>query len=416
MREMLPMLVAASNAPMVDREVKGKALAASIGVATLPLPLGEEAKEAEEEGSGGGDGSNIEGAPTVQCDDAADRLALREAAEEMVSVHVPLRAKGLGAVRALLQARRPVALAQLPLIADLCEAQLAHDDSFVYQAAVNALEAAADVAPSQILPRLAALLLPDTPSQPPPPSSAAPAVAVAAPSPRAARSADTGSSAEEPIDATSERRLKAAQAICQCVRRLGEMLPPHAESVMGALLIGACDAQHPAVRSSCLVCLGDAASTLRFALHPWAVELMQVVGSALEGETDAPARQAACYLIALLLESLGAEALTVLPAKQLASLYRRLRVLRDEAAATGTEEELHRHASEALSQMRTLGDALVRGADATLGGEAGAASASGVSLDGLRLGLDPAEMQIRMPAADPRAELIREVSSSRLPS
>jgi hypothetical protein len=98
---------------------------------------------------------------------------------------------------------------------------------------------------------------------------------------------------DETLDAPTERRLKAAQAICQAVRRLGETLPPHAEAVMGALLVGVCD-PCAAVRHSCLGGLADVAATLRLALHPWAVELLQVTGAALEGETDAAARSAAC--------------------------------------------------------------------------------------------------------------------------
>ena len=48
---------------------------------------------------------------------------------------------------------------------------------------------------------------------------------------------------------------KAAQAICQAVRRLGETLPPHADAVMSALLLGSVDYEQPAVRTSCLSCL-----------------------------------------------------------------------------------------------------------------------------------------------------------------
>ena len=53
-------------------------------------------------------------------------------------------------------------MAQLPQLVALCEAQLMHEDSFVYQAALNALAAAANVAPASVLQRLTALLLPST--------------------------------------------------------------------------------------------------------------------------------------------------------------------------------------------------------------------------------------------------------------
>ena len=62
----------------------------------------------------------------------------------------------------------------LPLVVDLCETQMQHEDSFVYQAAVNALQAAATVSPSMVLPRLASLLMPDEdlPARAPPAVSA----------------------------------------------------------------------------------------------------------------------------------------------------------------------------------------------------------------------------------------------------
>ena len=43
---------------------------------------------------------------------------------------------------------------------ELAKLRLAHDDSFVYQAALNALAAAAEVSPRTVMPRLAELLLP----------------------------------------------------------------------------------------------------------------------------------------------------------------------------------------------------------------------------------------------------------------
>lgn len=127
---------------------------------------------------------------------------------------------------------------------------------------------------------------------------------------------------------------------------------------MGALLRGACD-DVAAVRHSCLACLADAAATLRFGLHPWATQLLQLVESALEGETDAQSRAAACYLLGLLLQSLGASALATLPAEQLAALYRRLKLLRDRD--TQHDAALLPHVDAALEQMRMLGRALVRG-------------------------------------------------------
>ena len=176
----------------------------------------------------------------------------------------------------------------------------------------------------------------------------------------------TGGAEDEIVDSAAERRLKAAQAICQVVMRLGETVTPNAEAVMGALLIGCSDRQQPAVRSSCLACLAQVAATLRFALHPWAVELLQIISSALEGETDAQARQAACYALAVLLEGLGNEALVVLPSKQVVWLYRRLKLLRD-GEAVRKDPLLHGHITAALEQMQVLGQSLFDSAKANLG-------------------------------------------------
>jgi hypothetical protein len=274
----------------------------------------------------------------------------------------------------------------MDLVASLCEAQLSHPESFVYQAALNALEAAAAADASDVLPRLSRLLLPDMSAG----SSTRSTRMADDPIIRDVLDARTATASEsksqtkgigaatlrpasdvnpphEPgmendaeLDVAVVRRLKAAQAICQAVRSLGETLPAHAEAVMGALLVGACD-KEPAVRTSCLACLADVAATLRFGLHPWAVELLQCVLAAVEGETDHAARQAACYLLSLLLQSLGAEALTVLPAQMLARVYRMLKHLRDVGPA---DERLEAHVRTALEHLGALGDALVRGSSA----------------------------------------------------
>jgi hypothetical protein len=138
---------------------------------------------------------------------------LREAAEEMSSEMVPLRAKGLHSIRALLRRRAPAAVAQLPLLLDLAEAQMGHPDSFVYQAALNALAAAAELEPSLALPRLARMLVPSASELAARQgarrdrSSSSTAAAAAAAAGTDLRSAD-----EQPISEEAMRRLKAAQA------------------------------------------------------------------------------------------------------------------------------------------------------------------------------------------------------------
>ena len=102
--------------------------------------------------------------------------------------------------------------------------------------------------------------------------------------------------------------------------------------------------------------LAQVCSTLRFGVHPWSAELLQCVTASLEGETDVQSQQAACHLLALLLESLGDDALTVLSARQLSAIMVQLRFLRDGKA---TDELLLRHVGAALDQLQALGASLL---------------------------------------------------------
>ena len=113
---------------------------------------------------------------------------------------------------------------------------------------------------------------------------------------------------------------------------------------MGALLRGASDGQ-PEVRASSLAALAQVAATLRFSLHPWAVDLLSVVGGALACETDAQAAQAAAHILSLLLRQLGRDALTTLDARQL--------------RARAADDLVREHADAALEQLRLLGAALI---------------------------------------------------------
>ena len=127
---------------------------------------------------------------------------------------------------------------------------------------------------------------------------------------------------------------------------------------------------------------------------------MQIVGTALEGETDVVAKRAACLLVALLLESLGSDALTTLDATQLVTIWQRLRFVRDEAAsgAGGSnrwgsmeDEPLHQLAVEALAAMRGLAESLVHGTS-----EAAQMAAAVAEIEGLRVGV---EKEVRMPGS-----------------
>ena len=135
----------------------------------------------------------------------------------------------------------------------------------------------------------------------------------------------------------------------------------------------------------------------------------------------------------------SAEALKLLPASQLADLYRKLRALRDETAAHDAaaraaaahatphaavlaavaaveeggedgegqrqrqqEALLHARACEAIATLDALGRSLARGGDDSRDGGVDSGSAGGLTLDGVRIVTPPAQreqMEIRMPGS-----------------
>ena len=143
------------------------------------------------------------------------------------------------------------------------------------------------------------------------------------------------------------------------------------------------------MRVSCLAALATVASTLRLALHPWAVDVLALAESALEPHraySDTPPgpfcgeqveasilhvtatalrdeRRAAAYLVGLLLQRLGADAATVLSSKQLRNILVRLRATRD----ITSDDVLRAHALAAIAEMDTLGRSMLRAADGPAG-------------------------------------------------
>ena len=272
----------------------------------------------------------VEGNTFSQRDDReSDFDRLRCAMAEVVSNQAPLRAHAIDTARRLIEARSDAALEHfMPLVA-LFIRQVDHPDSFVFQSAFNALTAAAELRPRDVFPRLASILRP------------------------AKSGLGLGRGRGVLGD---ERRLKAAQAVCQAVKRLGSAVPPHAPEIMHALLVGIRD-DNAAVRASCLACLAFVCETLAFAVHPWVVELLDCIEATLVSERDSQARQAATYLLARLLRELEKDALLILNVKQLRRLYILLRGVRD----SKVEEPLVReHAQGAIAQLDSIGESLLR--------------------------------------------------------
>lgn len=121
----------------VSNEVRSLALSLCISISTLPVSDGlggagaTSASGHQQLPAGEITSSGAVAAAPRQTDSASE---LREVAIELVSSQVPLRAAALSHVRALILQKNDSVMARLPELVSLCEAQLMHEDSFVYQA------------------------------------------------------------------------------------------------------------------------------------------------------------------------------------------------------------------------------------------------------------------------------------------
>ena len=163
---LLPLLRAALTHPREDVAT----LAARLSTAILTRSSAAPAADAPASALAGVEEGGVShgGSPQGEYDEAATwRSALTS-----LGGSVPERAMGLAELRGLLLARSAHVGARLSQLVELCEIQLMHRDSYVYQSALNTLSAAAEVHPHRIFPHLAKLILPApvSPRPPPPPS------------------------------------------------------------------------------------------------------------------------------------------------------------------------------------------------------------------------------------------------------
>ena len=229
------------------------------------------------------------------------------------------------------------------------EGQLTDGDSYVYQAAVNAYVAAANVASARVLDTLARHLG-DAAAR-----ADAEMCAHARARERAREGADVGGGvaieheqAEPGIGPALAQALKLTQAICQVVQRVGAAMGSHAR-VVTPVLLRCCDARAPRLlNAGALVALADTCVAAGAGFHPWAPALVEVCAAALAADADdADVRRAAAQALNLVMAALGAQLIDMAGAPAVKQAYRALTLVRERAS----DELLVRHAACALGEL-----------------------------------------------------------------
>ncbi|EDO42830.1 predicted protein, partial [Nematostella vectensis] len=157
-----------------------------------------------------------------------------EALTQLCDPLLPVRGHAMLSLASLINHRDPKAMSKVDTLLKIFEEQLAHDDSYIYLAAVQGLVALAGLRPDPVLPHLARQF-----------ATCAPAIPQRSP----------------------ELRMKLGEALVRATRACGPLVPRFSQHLISSLLTGARDAE-PMVRASSLSNLGDVCKLLRFSIGP----------------------------------------------------------------------------------------------------------------------------------------------------
>lgn len=229
---------------------------------------------------------------------------------------LPVRAHGLINLRKLVLSKNPVATKNLEKILGIFENQLNDEDDYVYGNAIQGLAALADIHSERIIPVL---------------------------------------TKEFENEKRGElTRLKLGESLLFVARRCGQTLPKWAPLFMNAFL-RSLRSSLASIKASTLSNLAQLCKMLRFALHPYIVEIISSVVSILQIEKDSEVRRGAVFLIHFLFRGLGLDVFQVLDIKQRNQLYDQLKIVYN----SDLEDDVTKfHANEALKEYSRITEAL----------------------------------------------------------
>ncbi|KAJ8042495.1 Transport and Golgi organization protein 6-like [Holothuria leucospilota] len=217
-----------------------------------------------------------------------------QAFEELFDPLVPVRGHALIALSRLLQQKDAKALQKQETLLNLFLEHLAHEDSYIYLTAVNALVSLADRFPEQVITCLCDEYSLDKENK-------------------------------SKVKRTVETRLKLGEALVKATRSLGEMAPHYSKPLLNAFLSRTHD-EDGDIRASSLSNLGEICQLLKFSVSGSIQEIFNCLTSILQSDTEIAVRRACVLVISLLLRGLGTNALEVLE-NEMRDLYRLLKLL-----------------------------------------------------------------------------------------
>ncbi|XP_048590647.1 transport and Golgi organization protein 6 homolog [Nematostella vectensis] len=260
-----------------------------------------------------------------------------EALSQLCDPLLPVRGHAMLSLASLINHRDPKAMSKVDTLLKIFEEQLAHDDSYIYLAAVQGLVALAGLRPDPVLPHLARQFA--TCRKEPGPNKE-----------RGLYHPEKGSGAPAIPQRSPELRMKLGEALVRATRACGPLVPRFSQHLISSLLTGARDAE-PMVRASSLSNLGDVCKLLRFSIGPILQEVFSCLSAVLHTDKSEHVRRAATMVITLLLQGLEKDSIEVL-GSSLKDIYRLLKLVE----ATDPDEATRVHAQRALGVL----DAIMR--------------------------------------------------------
>ena len=201
---------------------------------------------------------------------------------------LPVRAHGLITLRKLILEKDKETLENTGRILDIFTEQLRDEDTYIYLNAVQGFSALADVLPSDVLPLLCNHYtdksLPET------------------------------------------HRAKLGETILIIAQRLDQLLHKYSSLFVNTLLSGVKD-DSPLVRASSLSNLGTMCKHLRWAVHPFIVDILNCARSALlmEKKGEVMVRRAAVVITVLLLDGMAEDVIQLIGSESFLSLQNLLK-------------------------------------------------------------------------------------------
>ncbi|XP_065651569.1 transport and Golgi organization protein 6 homolog isoform X2 [Hydra vulgaris] len=242
--------------------------------------------------------------------DFSSEVAYHDAMKDLLDPLLPTRGHALFQLSKLLQKRNKLAVKNCDKLLDIFEANLSHEDTYLYLASLEGLLALVDLNHKRVLPVLCQ------------------------------KFAQIQGKNEI---LSSELRMKLCEAIVKSCHLCASLLPTYTQFVIPALLIGVKDSD-PFVRASSLSALGDVSGLLQFSLDPFLVEIISAVYHVVSTDKSCEVRRAGIQVFSLMFKGMGARLLQIVSDK-IKEVYRFLNLV-----ARTDEDELTRvHAGNALN-------------------------------------------------------------------